>query len=647
MTGVTKRRTRLGLWQRLMLLIGATVVVMWLALALASVIFARFQTEFSTLSASQIPRIALTGELAGYSAQLAGISTRIIADEGDSGVQLAQVAVITARLKDILNGSALKLSANTDQPDVSVRTLQQLLITLPPLYEKRQTLAESIAQDVDALRWLNVDIQDEIEPLLNDYDFNTRTRMLDLQKQDDAKKRAVLIEQLTEDAKLRDQMLQIGSNGAIAITLLLQMTVAADERQAEQLSGLIYDLLDRLKEQVEALPNKAEFLTIRQSVSRLSEISDSPDGLIARRLNSIRLQSDIYANTQAIQDGVTQLQDYLARLSLAEKQRVLTSISETAKDSRFTMAGLVILTLVMGIVGLAVVFGVMRKRIIMPLRILMSRMLMIAEKHDATVNTVEAEDEIRRIRSAVDAFDHTIDELQKTQEELVQAGKMAALGTLSAGISHELNQPLAALQYRLVLLKTSRDAGNEAETERQIERIAELTNRMEAIISHLRRFARRSDRHSERLSLGEPIHNALSLLQGRIDQSGAVVTVSSAAGAQWILADQILTEQVIINLLSNALDAIAEKGRDGKIHIDALRDGNYVDLTIRDNGIGLGDLTPEEALNPFVTSKEAGRGMGLGLSISYNIAKDMGGTLTLSPAPDQGVEARLQLLASD
>ena len=64
---------------------------------------------------------------------------------------------------------------------------------------------------------------------------------------------------------------------------------------------------------------------------------------------------------------------------------------------------------------------------------------------------------------------------------------------------------------------------------------------------------------------------------------------------------------------------------------------------MRDNGIGLGDLSPEEAVNPFVTSKEAGRGMGLGLSISYNIAKDMGGDLVLAPAPDEGVVARLRL----
>nr|MBP9047145.1 sensor histidine kinase [Tabrizicola sp.] len=118
---------------------------------------------------------------------------------------------------------------------------------------------------------------------------------------------------------------------------------------------------------------------------------------------------------------------------------------------------------------------------------------------------------------------------------------------------------------------------------------------------------------------------------------------SDAAAEARVMGDAILIEQVIINLISNALDAIEERNGDGRITLDATLTGGFVDLAVRDNGIGLGDLSPEEAVNPFVTSKEAGRGMGLGLSISYNIAKDMGGDLVLAPAPDEGVVARLRL----
>ena len=202
----------------------------------------------------------------------------------------------------------------------------------------------------------------------------------------------------------------------------------------------------------------------------------------------------------------------------------------------------------------------------------------------------------------------------------------------------------------MVLLEGAREAGDDPEARRQLDKIADLTDRMDAIISHLRRFARRADNRRAQLNLGDQIDAALSLVQGRPDTSGVAITVSDAAAGAQVMGDPILIEQVIINLISNALDAIAERPgaepSSGRITIDAIHNGGWVDLGVRDNGIGLGDLSPEEAVNPFVTSKEAGRGMGLGLSISYNIAKDMGGDLTLAPADGGGVLATLRLPAA-
>ena len=640
---------RLGLWQRLMLLIGGTVALMWLALALTSITFARFQTQFSGLAASQVPRIALTAELAGHSAQLAGLTTRIIGGEGETETQLAEVAAVADRLNAALTDPALQLPPELPQR-VALDDLRGHLGSLPPLYARRERLAESIAGDIDTLRWLNLDIQDEVDPLLNDYDFNIRARMLELQGQDDGQARAALIRQVALDRQLRDRVFQVGADAGTAVTLLLQISVSDELRQLDQLEGLAHDLLARLGQQVAVLPERTEFLTLRQSVERLRRLVAPPGGLVERRRDAVALQAQIYGHIQSVQDGVAGLQDYLAGLAMNEKQRVLTTIAGTADAARGTMGALVALTLALGLVGLAIVFGVMRSRIVAPLRALTGRMLAIADSAGTARPATGAVDEIDRIRAAVDAFDHAITardqairKLKNTQAELVQAGKMAALGNLSAGISHELNQPLAALRYRLVLLDGAEAAGDTTETRRQLDRITDLTDRMEAIISHLRRFARRADNTREALRLGDPVEGAIALLQGRIEQAGAVLTVSDAAREAQVLGDPILIEQVIINLLSNALDAIEEQGGDRRIMLDAAADKGFVDLTVRDHGIGLGDLSPEEAVNPFVTSKEAGRGMGLGLSISYNIAKDMGGDLVLAPAPGQGVVARLRL----
>lgn len=643
--------SRWGVWQRLMLLIGCTVALMWLGLALTSVTFARFQTQFSGLAASQVPRIALTGELAGHSAQLAGLTTRIIGGEGESAAELAEVAAVAARLTKALQDPALNMPAGSPIP-AQVATLQRDLAALPPLYARRHDLAQANVSDIEALRWLNVDIQDEVEPLLDDYDFNIRARMLELEDQEDAGIRAALVDQVERDRRLRDRVFRVGTEAGTAVTLMLQIAVSQDEAQIGQLSELAWDMMAQLGESIEVLPQRTEFLTLRQSYDRLRGLADPVDGLVQRRVTWVAAQAQIYGIIQSAQDGVARLQDHLAGLAVGEKQQVLATITDTAERARGTMAGLVALTLALGLVGLAIVFGVMRARIVSPLRELMGRMLTIAESAGTAVPASGATDEITRMRAAVDEFgqaitarDQAIRRLKETQADLIQAGKMAALGNLSAGISHELNQPLAALRYRVVLLEAAREAADAPEARRQLDRIANLTDRMEAIISHLRRFARRSDNKREALRLGDQIKGALSLLQGRIEESDVTICTSEAAAAARVMGDPILIEQVIINLLSNALDAIAERNSDGRITLDAVAEGRFIDLTVRDNGVGLGDLSPEEAVNPFVTSKEAGRGMGLGLSISYNIAKDMGGDLRLTPAPDQGVVARLRLPA--
>lgn len=643
---------RIGLWRRLMLLIVGTVLVMWLALSVTLAFFARFEADFSELAASQVPRIALNGELAGHSAKLAEIVTRIIVGNGeeDGAALLAEVSEVSDRLAAALRDPLLR-NGDAGEPTAFTETLETRLEALLAQLERREALAEDILRDIETLRWLNVDIQDEVDPLLDDYDFNVRVKMLRLETEEDPDTRADLVVQVAQERYLRDVVAALGAEAGTTVTLLLQATVSTDARHAGQLASLVYDRLSHLRETTANLPRRDEFLTLHQSVDRLQGFAE-PRGVLEKRLEWIGLQAEIYANIQTTQDGISELQGYLARLAATEKQTVLTSIDTVAQRAGQTMTWLLLLTLAVGLTGLALVVGAVRRGIVMPLRALIGKLLAVSDSHAAEFDRAGGEDgdEIERIRRAVDEFsrvfearDAALRKLEQAQAELVQAGKMAALGSLSAGISHELNQPLAALRYRLVLLENARAAGNEAEMARQLARATELTGRMEAIIAHLRRFARRADNLSEPLDLGDLIDNAVSLLAARISDTGAEVVVTADARAARALGDPILTEQVIINLLSNALDAIAESGHPGRVALDVATDRDHVELTVRDNGIGLGDLTPEQAVNPFVTSKEVGRGMGLGLSISYNIAKDMGGDLNLAPAPGGGVVATLRM----
>lgn len=635
-----------GLWQRLMMLVLGTVMLMWCALATTSLVFARFQRDFADIAAAQIPRIALTSEIAGQSARLTTLATRIIGAEGASDGLIEELGDISTNLE------ALLAKAMTNAPDgaaVMVTELHDRIGALVPLTERRRQQGEDMAGRLDALRWLNVDIQDEIDPLLSDYDFNIRAKMLEIEDARDGPRREQLLRQIAIERGLRDEVLQLGIDAGTVVTLLLQSAVSQSQGQVDQLSGLGLDMQARLTERIARLPDGVEFLTLHQSIDLLRQSFDLEKGLLAQRSRMLELDAHIYDEIGLIQQGLTDLQDRLSMLGEAEKQEVLAAIDSGVISARWTMAVLAALTLALGVAGIALIFGVMRRHIVGPLRALTSRMLDISESSGARLRRLPRQDEIGRIRTAVDDFaraiearDNAIAELKQTQADLVQTGKMAALGNLSAGISHELNQPLTALRYRLVLLDGARQAGDPDEVERQLNRAADLTDRMQAIIAHLVRFARRADSQREPVPLAAVVDDAIDLLKGRFNAAAIRPQIGPGIGGVTVLGVAVLIEQVIVNLLTNALDAIAGQ-KDGIICVDAHAQTGMIALTVKDNGTGLGDLHPDDALNPFVTTKDAGRGMGLGLSISYNIAKDMGGDLHLVPAPGKGVTAHLLL----
>ena len=260
-------------------------------------------------------------------------------------------------------------------------------------------------------------------------------------------------------------------------------------------------------------------------------------------------------------------------------------------------------------------------------------------------------DEISQLAGAVAAFrdsvqerDRAIEQLQQTQSELVQTGKMAALGNLSAGLSHELNQPLGAIRQRLHMTGKALERADVATAQDQTAKIDDLVARMERIISHLRRFARASEYRRDTIRLSQVIDAACELLRSRLDDHGITVEVDDTLNDMTATGDFILIEQVVVNLVSNAIDAIAATSDPGSIvfRAEPAAPGN-VAFSVLDTGVGLGDLEPERAFDPFVTTKPPGEGLGLGLSISYNIITGMGGGLRLAHRAQGGTRATVIL----
>ncbi|WP_265919239.1 sensor histidine kinase [Cupriavidus nantongensis] len=224
--------------------------------------------------------------------------------------------------------------------------------------------------------------------------------------------------------------------------------------------------------------------------------------------------------------------------------------------------------------------------------------------------------------------------LRQAQDGLLQAGKLAAVGQMSTGIAHELNQPLAAL--RTISGNTGKflERGDYATVRANLDTIIGLVERMGRITGALKSFARKPGNGRRQAKLAEAVDNALFLLQTRVDavQPALQRDVDPALA---VVCDPNRLEQVLVNLLGNALDAVA--GKPGpRIALHAHVAGGMVHLTVRDNGAGLSEEAFARLFEPFFTTKPAGQGLGLGLTLSAGILNENGGSLSATNHPDGG-----------
>jgi two-component system C4-dicarboxylate transport sensor histidine kinase DctB len=222
----------------------------------------------------------------------------------------------------------------------------------------------------------------------------------------------------------------------------------------------------------------------------------------------------------------------------------------------------------------------------------------------------------------------TEDELRRTQRHLVQSAKLAALGQMSAALSHELNQPLGAVRNFAANAVTYLDRNRPDETRANLARILSLTDRMTEIGRTLRNFARKPNAQLRQIDLHDVMRDALEVIAWRIGKRAVTLNLDLGDDPLMVMAGPVRFQQVIVNLLANALDAL-DGCDDACIDITGRGTEDRVILTVSDNGPGVAEGLTDRVFDPFFSTKGVGSGLGLGLSISFNIIKDFGGELRL------------------
>ncbi|MGB3407349.1 MAG: ATP-binding protein [Jannaschia sp.] len=235
------------------------------------------------------------------------------------------------------------------------------------------------------------------------------------------------------------------------------------------------------------------------------------------------------------------------------------------------------------------------------------------------------------------------EELKETEQSLAQSSKLAALGEMSAAVSHELNQPLAAMKTYLAGARLLLQRRRPDEALSSFQRIDDLIDRMGAITRQLKSYARKGGEAFEPVDVRDAVSAALTLMEPQLRQDRVRLTQLVPEQSVVVMADRLRLEQVIINLVRNALDAM-KGGTDRELEI-LITSGEEVVIAVRDTGHGIENLS--QLFEPFYTTKKAGEGVGLGLAISSGIVNDLGGRLTARNGETGGAVFEVRLPALD
>lgn len=399
------------------------------------------------------------------------------------------------------------------------------------------------------------------------------------------------------------------------------------------------EIIQRIKQDIEAVGNIQGVKALKQTIVNIVFLTRGEHNMFTIRSRERAILQSGELLLSRIREELGNLNQEVAIQTdntEAAAQVSAQNARETIKKGRIWMLLMVAASLLFSIL---IVWLYVGKNMVGRITSLDASMRSIANGNLDEDVQVKGSDEIGTMARSLVSFR---DQLATLQEDLVQAGKLAALGQLSAGIAHEINQPLSAIGHYshngLRLIKS----GRLDETEKNLNQISNLTKRATTIITRLKSLARKQQDNLVKVDLRLVVDNVLSMLEGDEVRKLTSIDVNFDHDRNLVNADSVQLEQVVLNLVTNALDAINDQP-EKHITIDCLHQHDRFEIYVRDNGPGISKELREQIFEPFFTTKRRGQSLGLGLSISYNIIKSFGGKLTVDDGSGNGASFCIQL----
>lgn len=252
----------------------------------------------------------------------------------------------------------------------------------------------------------------------------------------------------------------------------------------------------------------------------------------------------------------------------------------------------------------------------------------------------------KELKDHIASLEEANEELKRAQTEIIRSEKLASVGRLAAGIAHEIGNPIGIILGYLEIIRK----GDITESDRKdfIDRVETEITRINVIIRQLLDFSRPSSDKKMESDLHDLIHNTLEILKPQSMMDGIDVTLSLRASGHEVMADSNQLQQVFLNIMMNAADAMSEeganrKGEPRKLMIESFNNEEFIELRFADSGPGINEEDLNKVFDPFYTTKDPGLGTGLGLSVCYRIVEGLGGTISAESQPGKGMTIIVKL----